>query len=68
MAEVADFLSLPPERFIKTLIYKVDQRELVAVLVRGDHEINELKLKSVLDCQQAVLADEAFPHGARRAN
>lgn len=58
VAEVADFLSLPPERFIKTLIYKVDQRELVAVLVRGDHEINELKLKSVLDCQQAVLADE----------
>ncbi len=57
--EVADFLSLPAERFIKTLVYKLDEKELVAVLVRGDHEINEVKLKSVLDCQDAVLADEA---------
>ncbi len=59
VAEVADFLSLPPAKFIKTLLYKVDQKELVAALVRGDHEINEFKLKSVLNCQDAVLADEA---------
>ncbi len=59
VAEVAVFLSLPAERFIKTLVYKVDQKELMAVLVRGDQEINELKLKSVLNCQDAVLADEA---------
>ncbi len=59
VAEVAEFLSLPPDRFIKTLVYKVDQGELVAVLARGDHEINELKLKSVLGCQEAALADEA---------
>ena len=59
VAEVADFLGLPPERFIKTLVYKVDRRELVAVLVRGDHEINELKLMAVLGCQEVVLADES---------
>jgi len=59
VAEVADFLSLPAEKFVKTLLYKVDHKELVAVLVRGDHEINELKLKSVLNCQEVILADEA---------
>ncbi|HYY26177.1 MAG TPA: proline--tRNA ligase [Candidatus Udaeobacter sp.] len=56
--EVAAFLHLAPERFIKTLVYKTDQKELVAVLVRGDHEINELKLQAVLGCREVALADE----------
>ncbi len=59
VAEVSEFLSLPPERFIKTLVYKVDDSELIAVLVRGDHEINELKLAAALDCQRVTLANEA---------
>lgn len=59
VAEVADFLSLPAEKFIKTLVYRTDGDELVAVLVRGDHEINELKLKTVLGCKEVFLADEA---------
>ena len=57
--EVAAFLSLSPDRFIKTLVYKVDQKELIAALVRGDHEINELKLQAVLGCRELALADEA---------
>ena len=28
-------------------------------LVRGDHEVNELKLKTVLGCREIALADEA---------
>lgn len=59
VAEVAEFLKLPAERFIKTLVYKTDGDELVAVLVRGDHEINELKLKAVLGAREIALADEA---------
>jgi prolyl-tRNA synthetase len=58
VGEVADFLSLPPDKFIKTLVYKVDQGELVAALVRGDREINELKLASVLGSRELALADE----------
>ena len=58
VAEVSAFLSLSPERFVKTLVYKVDGSELVAVLARGDHEINECKLKAALNCQEAALADE----------
>ena len=58
VAEVSEFLGLAADRFIKTLVYKVGAGELVAVLVRGDHEINELKLKSVLGCEEVALADE----------
>ncbi len=66
VAEVAEFLSLPAERFIKTMVYKIDGGELVAVLVRGDHEINKLKLKSALRCEEAALADEAAVQKATR--
>jgi prolyl-tRNA synthetase len=59
VAEVAAFLKLRPNKFIKTLVYRIDGGELVAVLARGDHEINELKLKSVLKVQELMLADEA---------
>ena len=59
VAEVVEFLKLSAERFIKTLVYRTDQNELVAVLVRGDHEINELKLRAVLKCKDLTLADEA---------
>jgi prolyl-tRNA synthetase len=59
VAEVAEYLKLPSERFIKTLVYRTDSGEFVAVLARGDHEINELKLKAVLGCREIALADEA---------
>lgn len=59
VADVAAFLNLSPDKFIKTLVYKTDREELVAVLVRGDHEINELKLQTVLGCQEVRLADES---------
>ncbi len=59
VAEVAAFLRLTPDKFIKTLIYKSDKGELVAVLVRGDHEVNELKLQTVLGFSELKLAEEA---------
>jgi prolyl-tRNA synthetase len=59
VAEVAEYLKLPSEKFIKTLVYRTDSGEFVAVLVRGDHEVNELKLKTVLGCREIALADEA---------
>jgi len=59
VADVAAFLGLTPDKFIKTLVYKTDQNELVAALVRGDHEVNELKLQAVLGCREIALASEA---------
>jgi prolyl-tRNA synthetase len=57
--EVAELLKLGADKFIKTLVYKTDGGELVAAVVRGDHEINELKLRALLGCNEVILADEA---------
>jgi len=54
--EVTAFLSILPEKLIKTLIFLADG-EVVAALVRGDYEINEAKLKSFLGAQVVELAD-----------
>ena len=59
VAEVAAFLKLPADKFIKTLVYKTDGDQLIAALVRGDHEINELKLRAVLKSKELALADES---------
>jgi len=45
--EVAAFLKVPVERLVKTLLYQVDN-QVIVVLVRGDHEANEVKLKNHL--------------------
>jgi prolyl-tRNA synthetase len=54
---VAKFLNADPKKFIKTMIYLADG-EAVAVLVRGDFEVNEVKLQAFLGCIELVLADE----------
>ncbi|QER42588.1 proline--tRNA ligase [Thermodesulfobacterium sp. TA1] len=46
--EVADFLGLPVAKITKTLIYIVEEKEAVAVCIRGDHEVNEVKLEKLL--------------------
>jgi prolyl-tRNA synthetase len=44
--EVAGHLGLPPGAFIKCLPIVVEGRGLVLVLVRGDHRLNEIKLRN----------------------
>ncbi len=53
--EVAAFLGVAPAHLIKTLIFETDQ-EYAAVLIRGDLEVNEVKLKNLLDCVHLQLA------------
>jgi prolyl-tRNA synthetase len=43
---VADHLGLPPGAFIKTLPIVVEGRGMVLVLLRGDHRLNEVKLRN----------------------
>ncbi len=57
MAEVAEFLGFEPEHAIKTLAYITDKGPILA-LVRGDHEVNEIKLKNTLDCLFLAMADD----------
>jgi len=55
---VCAFMKTRPEEMIKTLIY-VSGGEVIASLVRGDHELNQEKLTQVLGGKGAELADEA---------
>jgi prolyl-tRNA synthetase len=56
--EVTAFLKLRPAQLIKTLLYQ-SPHGLVAVLVRGDHEVNEIKVKKLLGVTALELADPA---------
>ncbi len=56
--EVAEFLGISPAHLIKTLIFETDE-EFAAVLIRGDLEVNEVKLKNELGCLHLQLAAEA---------
>ncbi|NQT32880.1 MAG: proline--tRNA ligase [Candidatus Omnitrophica bacterium] len=55
--DVSKFLKVDPRDLIKTLIYIADD-EPIAVLVRGDHEANETKIKNKLSAKTLELADE----------
>ena len=56
--QVCAFLKAKPRKVVKTLIYDVDG-EPVAVLVRGDCDVNENKLRRLLNASKVELADEA---------
>ena len=56
--QVCKFLKVKPTRLIKTLIYLADDKP-VAVLIRGDHDANENKIRQVLGVQKLELADPA---------
>jgi prolyl-tRNA synthetase len=58
IAEVSAFLKVPATSLAKTLVYLADGKP-VAVLVRGDREINEIKLKKALGVGDVVLASDA---------
>jgi prolyl-tRNA synthetase len=54
--EVSEFLNVRPQQMIKTLVYLADGRP-VAALVRGDHDVNEGKLRRALEAKFLELAD-----------
>jgi prolyl-tRNA synthetase len=54
---LADFLKSPAQNLVKTLVFDTD-KGIVAALVRGDHDVNEIKLMTVLDADRAELASD----------
>ncbi|MEK4424464.1 proline--tRNA ligase [Solibacillus sp. FSL K6-1523] len=56
--EVSSFLNVDASNVIKTLVFNIDE-ELVIVLARGDHEINDIKLKNALGAASVELAEDA---------
>ena len=55
--ELADFLKIPLDEIVKTMIYKVDG-EFIMVLVRGIHEINDIKLKAYFGTDNIEMATQ----------
>ncbi|MFH1035574.1 MAG: proline--tRNA ligase [Pseudomonadota bacterium] len=53
---VAKFLKVPASAVAKTMIYLADGQP-VAAMVRGDREINEIKLKNLLKANEVVLVN-----------
>lgn len=55
--EVSDFLGVSAASMVKTLVLIADDEPVVA-LVRGDHELNEIKLKNALGCDSIEMAGD----------
>ncbi len=53
--EVAAFLDVAPGKILKTLLFAADGKP-VAALVRGDRELNEVKLKNLTGATEVELA------------
>jgi prolyl-tRNA synthetase len=56
--QVSNFLKLPQNRTLKAVFYIADG-QMVFVAIRGDLEVNEIKLKNALNCQELRMATEA---------
>ena len=55
--EVTQFLNVSPQDLVKTLLFETE-KGCIGALVRGDHEINEKKLKAILSTEHLQLAGE----------
>lgn len=54
--DVSAFLKVPAEKTIKTLFFQADD-EIICALVRGDHEVNDVKLQHVHPCVAIDMAE-----------
>ena len=61
--EVAKFLNIPLEKTVKSLLFAADQEKgpakLFMLLVRGDHELNEVKASKIPGMAESRFATEA---------
>ena len=56
VTDVAQFLGVDEKKIVKTLVYILDDGTAVAVLIRGDRELNETKLINYFNVLDAHLA------------
>jgi prolyl-tRNA synthetase len=55
--ELSNFLKVPQSHTLKVVFYVADGEFVIAV-IRGDIEINEVKLKNILNCYELRMATE----------
>ena len=61
--EISKFLKVSPNHTLKAVLYVADG-EFVMAVIRGDLEINEIKLIKILHCSELSLASEAEVNAA----
>ncbi len=54
---VCDFMGIEPQQLVKTMVYQAGE-EVVAVLVRGDREVQDVKLKNLLGAVEVTMLDD----------
>ena len=59
IAMLAEYLRIPVEKTIKAVAYQTEEDVLVLAFLRGDHEVNEVKLANAVGAQELRMADEA---------
>jgi prolyl-tRNA synthetase len=63
IVEVSSFLDVPPEACIKSIAFRADEQFILA-LVRGDHEVNDVKIKNLFE---ASIVELATPEETKKA-
>ncbi|MGL5983890.1 MAG: His/Gly/Thr/Pro-type tRNA ligase C-terminal domain-containing protein, partial [Cetobacterium sp.] len=60
ISDVVEFLNVPTAQTVKAMMYKdVVTDEVYMVLIRGDFEVNEVKLKNIIDTIDVALLNDA---------
>lgn len=54
--EVCAILNVSPRQLVKTLLYQTGKNAMTAVLIRGDHQANEIKIQRYLGIHELTLA------------
>lgn len=56
--EVADFLEVDKKKVLKSVLYMADGKQPVLAIVRGDQEVNDVKLRTVLGAEEVEPATD----------
>jgi prolyl-tRNA synthetase len=57
--ELAKFLHIPVEKTTKTMLFQDETGRIIAAAVRGGYDVNEHKLRKILNVKELQLADKA---------
>ncbi|PTL02356.1 proline--tRNA ligase [Staphylococcus haemolyticus] len=55
--ELADFLNRPVDEIVKSMIFKIDV-EFIMFLIRGHHELNDVKVKAFFETDNVEMATQ----------
>lgn len=53
--ELVNFFGVDATKYAKSIVYKTDEGNLVVAVVRGDREVNEIKLRNILKVKSVEL-------------